>query len=115
MKVDLGADVASIIIETIEGIIAQNNGATLEEINDELIIKGLELGFLHVSVNSKQYISPILMENFKYDDSTKKYHIIPDSKFKSLIDVNLRVRYYLLSSCVGLNTNITTLRSMTLF
>ena len=97
MKVDLGVDVASIIIETIEGVIAQNNGATLEEINDELIIKGLELGFLHVLGKQYKDISPILMENFNYDDSTKKYHIIPDSKFKSLIDVNLRVRYYLLS------------------
>jgi len=97
MKVDLGVDVASIIIETIEGVIAQNNGATLEEINDELIIKGLELGFLHVLGKQYKDISPILMENFNYDDSTKKYHIIPDSKFKSLIDINLRVRYYLLS------------------
>ena len=37
---------AEIIIQTIEGIIAKNDGATLEQINDELIIKGLELGFL---------------------------------------------------------------------
>ncbi|GHT15954.1 hypothetical protein AGMMS49573_03980 [Endomicrobiia bacterium] len=46
MKANLGMDIADIVTQTIEGIIAKNNGATLEQINDELIIKGLELGFL---------------------------------------------------------------------
>jgi tRNA G10 N-methylase Trm11 len=42
MKANLGMDIAEIVLQTIEGIIAKNNGATLEQINDELIIKGLE-------------------------------------------------------------------------
>lgn len=46
MKANLGMDIAEIVIQTIEGVIAKNDGATLEQINDELIIKGLELGFL---------------------------------------------------------------------
>ncbi|MBU1631237.1 MAG: type I restriction enzyme HsdR N-terminal domain-containing protein, partial [Candidatus Omnitrophica bacterium] len=46
MKANLGMNIAEIIMQTIEGIIAKNSGATLEQINDELIIKGLELGFL---------------------------------------------------------------------
>ncbi|HNI98922.1 MAG TPA: DNA methyltransferase, partial [Leptospiraceae bacterium] len=46
MRAHLGMDIGDIVIQTIEGIIARNNGASLEEINDELIIKGLELGFL---------------------------------------------------------------------
>lgn len=46
MKANLGMDIANIVTQTIERIIAKNNGATLEQINDELIIKGLELGFL---------------------------------------------------------------------
>src|SRR5262249_17715144 len=53
MKVSLGADIADIVIQSIEGIIAKNHGATIEEINDELIIKGLELGFLDIL--SKEY------------------------------------------------------------
>ncbi|MFM6277669.1 MAG: hypothetical protein ACKN9K_04955, partial [Dolichospermum sp.] len=40
MKANLGMDIAEIVIQTIEGIIAKNDGATLEQINDELIIKG---------------------------------------------------------------------------
>jgi DNA modification methylase len=97
MKLDLGANVASIVMETIEGIIAQNDGATLEEINDELTIKGLELGFLHLLGKEYKDISPILNDNFDFDAEKQKYHIPPNSKFKSRIDVRLRIRYFLLS------------------
>lgn len=45
MKANLGMDITEIVMQTVEGIIAKNDGATLEQINDELIIKGLELGF----------------------------------------------------------------------
>lgn len=97
MKVELGADNADIVIQTIEGIIAQNEGATLEEINDELIIKGLELGFLDVLSREYQDISPFLVDNFDYDQTSKKFHIRQNSKFRSRIDVRLRIRYYLIS------------------
>ncbi|MEI6446163.1 MAG: hypothetical protein WCO29_24305, partial [Nostocales cyanobacterium ELA583] len=50
----IGMDMAEIVIQTIEGIIAKNDGATLEQINDELIIKGLELGFLDLLKKSIQ-------------------------------------------------------------
>src|SRR6202035_2576746 len=40
MKANLGMNITEIVLQTIEGIIAKNNGATLEQINDELIIKG---------------------------------------------------------------------------
>jgi DNA modification methylase len=97
MKAELGADISSIIMATIESVIAQNDGATLEEINNELIIKGLELGFLDVLSREYKDISPILRENFDYDEVTQKYHIPTNSKFKSLIDVGVRIRYFLLS------------------
>lgn len=97
MRIELGADIADIVVQTIEGIIAQNEGATLEEINDELIIKGLELGFLDVLSKEYQDISPFLADNFDYDEKTKKFQIRPNTKFKSQIDVRLRIRYYLIS------------------
>jgi hypothetical protein len=97
MKMDLGADITSVIIETIESVIAQNHGATLEEINDELIIKGLELGFLDVLSKEYKDITPMLNQNFDFDELTKRYQIRKNSKFKSLIDVRLRIRYFLLS------------------
>ncbi len=97
LKIDLGANIANIVMETIEGVIAQNEGATLEEINDELIIKGLELGFLDILSKEYQDITPILTTQFTYDEQTKKFHIPRNSKFKSRIDVRLRIRYFLIS------------------
>jgi hypothetical protein len=97
MKLDLGANIMGLVMETIEGTIAQNDGATLEEINDELIIKGLELGFLDILSKEYKDITPVLNENFDFDKETHKYHIPKNAKFKSLIDVHLRVKYFLLS------------------
>jgi DNA modification methylase len=97
MKVSLGADIADIVIQSIEGIIAKNHGATIEEINDELIIKGLELGFLDILGKEYQDLTPLLLENFDFDKDTHKYHIRKNTKFKAQIDIHVRIRYYLVA------------------
>lgn len=97
MKAHLGADIAGIVMQTIEGLIAKNNGATLEQINDELIIKGLELGFLDLLKKEYSDLSPILLSNFEYNSQTKLFTITKDGKFKSHLDVRLRIRYYIIS------------------
>lgn len=96
-KVKLGTNIYPLIIETIESVIAKNDGAKLEEINDELIIKGLELGFLDVLSREYKDLSPLLMENFDYESETEKFHIHKDKKFKTNIPLNLRIKYFLLS------------------
>ena len=97
MKANLGMDIAEIVIETIEGIIAKNDGATLEQINDELIIKGLELGFLDLLKKEYSDLTPILMGNFDYNEETELFSLKKDAKFKSHLDVKLRIKYYLIS------------------
>lgn len=97
MKANLGMDIADIVFQTIEGIIAKGNGATLEQINDELIIKGLELGFLDLLKKEYSDLTPILMDNFDYDQTTELFSIKKDAKFKTHVDLNLRIRYYLIS------------------
>lgn len=97
----LGMDIADIIQETIEGTIAAHQGATLEQINDGLVIRGLELGFLHVLSQQYQDLTPLLRERFQYEPIDQKYYIKKNSKFKSHVDVRLRVRYYLLSYMRG--------------
>lgn len=97
MKANLGMNIMEIIIQTIEGIIAKNNGATLEQVNDEIIIKGLELGFLDLLKKQYNDITPILMEKFDYDDATEIFTIKKGMKFKTHIDVRLRIKYYLIS------------------
>ena len=97
LKANLGMDIAQIVIQTIEGIIAKNDGATLEQINDELIIKGLELGFLDLLKKEYTDLTPLLLENFDYSEEEELYSIKEDSKFKTHVDIRLRVKYYLLS------------------
>jgi 16S rRNA G966 N2-methylase RsmD len=97
MKANLGLDMAEIVMQTIEGIIAKYNGATLEQINDELIIKGLELGFLDLLKKEYSDLTPILLDKFDYDETTERFSIRKNTKFTTHIDVRLRIRYYLIS------------------
>jgi hypothetical protein len=97
LKANLGMDIAEIVMQTIEGIIAKNNGATLEQINDELIIKGLELGFLDLLKKEYSDLTPLLMSTFDYNETTDTFTIKKDTRFQTHIDVRLRIRYYLLS------------------
>jgi len=97
MKAALGMNTGEIITQTCEGIIAKNNGATLEQINDELIIKGLELGFLDLLKKEYSDLTPFLLDTFDYDEKTELFTIRKDQKFKTHVDLNLRVKYYLFS------------------
>jgi 16S rRNA G966 N2-methylase RsmD len=97
LKGKLGTDISEFIFEKIESTIALYNGATLEQINDALIISGLENGFLHIMKKEYTDLTPILFDYFQYDDKTQKFSIKPKTQFKTHVDVNLRIRYYLIS------------------
>ncbi|GMO35909.1 MAG: hypothetical protein Ta2B_16050 [Termitinemataceae bacterium] len=97
LKANLGMNIGEIVIQTIEGIIAKNDGATLEEINDELIIKGLELAFLDLLKKEYTDLTPLLLDRFDYDNNTEKYSIKKNTKFQTHVDVKLRIKYYLIS------------------
>lgn len=97
MKAHLGMEMAEVVMQTVEGVIAKNNGATLEQINDELIVKGLELGFLDLLKKEYSDLTPILMNNFDYDEDTETFYIRKNTKFTTHIDVKLRIKYYLIS------------------
>ncbi|MCL2744829.1 MAG: hypothetical protein FWE67_13355, partial [Planctomycetaceae bacterium] len=96
MKANLGTQLTDIIIQTIEGIIAQHGRATLEQINDELIVRGLELGFLDLLAKKYNDLTPFLLQNFRYNEDDKTYSIAESRGFKSHLDVRLRIRYYLI-------------------
>jgi DNA modification methylase len=97
LKANLGMDIGEIVIQTVEGIIAKDDGATLEQINDELIIKGLELGFLDLLKKEYTDLTPLLLDRFDYDAKTETYHIKKNTSFQTRIDLRLRIRYYLIS------------------
>ncbi len=96
-RTNLGTEVYEIIIETIESVIAENDGATLEQINDRLIMSGLELGFLDILSKEYKDLTPILTNNFDYHKETETFHILENRKFKTNIPLDLRIRYFLLS------------------
>jgi 16S rRNA G966 N2-methylase RsmD len=96
-SIALGAPVMDVVMETIESVIAMHEGATLEQINDELVIRGLELGFLDVLAREYADLTPLLRQSFEYDGRTKKYNIHKDRKFRSHIPLDLRVRYFVVS------------------
>ena len=83
----LGAPVMDIILETVESVIAMYDGATLEQINDELVIRGLEIGFLDVLAKEYADLTPLLVQWFDYDGKTKTYSIREDRRFKSHIPI----------------------------
>jgi DNA modification methylase len=97
MKANLGGDITDLIVQSIEGIIAKNDGAKLEEINNELIIRGLELGFLDVLSKKYQDITPFLLANFDYHVDTETYHLKKNTKFKAQIPIEVRIKYYVVS------------------
>jgi len=97
LKANLGSDIAQIVMQTIEGIVAKNNGASLEQINDELIIKGLELGFLDLLKKEYSDLTRLLLDNFDYSKETQQFTIRENSRFQTHLDVKLRIRYYLIS------------------
>ena len=97
LRANLGMDIAQIVMQTIEGVIAKSDGATLEQINDELIIKGLEMGFLDLLKKEYSDLTPLLLQNFDYDDESEIFSLKSDAKFRTHIDERLRIRYYLLS------------------
>ena len=97
LKANLGMDTGEIVIQVIEGLIAKDEGATLEQINDELIIKGLELGFLDLLRKEYTDLTPLLLDKFDYDPKTEKYSLKKNTKFQTQIDIKLRINFYLLS------------------
>lgn len=96
-KISLGAPVMDVVMETIESVIAVHHGATLEQVNDELVIRGLELGFLDILAKAYADLTPLLLETFDFDDKSKTFNLRKNRKFKSHIPLELRVRYFVVS------------------
>ena len=97
MRANLGGDVTDLVYQAIEDIIANKHGATLEEINDDIVIKFMELNILDVVAKKYQDITPFLAANFEFDKDTEKYLIKKNTKFKANIPIEVRIKYYVVS------------------
>lgn len=97
MKANLGGDVTDLIHQAIEDIIAHHSGATVEEINDEIVIKFMELNILDLVAKKYKDLTPFLAANFDFDDDTEKYNLKKETKFRANIPVEVRIKYYVVS------------------
>lgn len=91
----VGGDVVQLIKNTAELVIVRHNGASTEDIYNDLVPKLLEnglLGFLKQKVND---ITPLLVEEFDHSPVDGRWHIRPNTKVGSFIPLNNRIRFYL--------------------
>lgn len=97
MKADLGVEMAHLVMQTMEAIIARHQGASLEEIYNELIVRGMEMGFLHELSKEHQNIPQLLRDNFDFNEKKQIYQLRKNVKFKTQIPLPVRIKYYLVS------------------
>jgi len=97
MKANLGGDVTDLIHQAIEDIIAHHHGATVEEINDDIVIKFMELNILDLVAKKYKDLTPFLAANFDFDKETQKYNLKKEEKFRANIPVEVRIKYYIVS------------------
>lgn len=109
-KAALGDDVLSLALNHIEATIVKNDGADLETLYGELNINALEMGYLHTLAKDCVDLTPIINENFDYDEKSGKYHIKRGQKLKGHdIPVEKRAHYFIISylrSCARQNKGV---------
>jgi len=96
-KARIGMSAYEILMQNIEGIIARNNGATIEQINKEIVIKAVEFGILHLIVKEYDDLSPLLHDNFDYNRETQLFQMRSKKSLTANVPLFDRVKYYLVS------------------
>jgi len=110
----LGSDVVRLIKNTAELSIVRGNGATTEDVYNELIPVLLENGLLSDVKKELKDITPLLKEEFDFSRADERWHIRPDTRIGDFIPLNDRIRFYLVDaeprpggSCSALTTSYT--------
>jgi hypothetical protein len=91
-----GVDAVNLIKNSAELTIVQRDGATLEDIYNDLIPKLLENGLLGTVSSKLNDITPFLRDEFTYDDDTKTYQVKPGQRLGCHIPLEQRIRFYVL-------------------
>jgi hypothetical protein len=90
----VGSDAVSLIKDSAELTIVQNNGATTDAIYTELIPKLLENGLLGEVSAKIGDITPILSQEFDYDAAAKIWNAKAGRKLGCHIPLDSRIRFY---------------------
>src|SRR5262249_7659632 len=90
----VGSDAVSLIKDSAELTIVQNNGATTDQIYSDVIPKLLEHGLLGEVATKIGDLTPILNEEFTYTADRKTWHVRPGRKLGCHIPIEHRIRFY---------------------
>ncbi len=90
-------DITDLLFNHIEMLIAKNNGATIEDVNDFVIQDGMENGYLDILEKHFPDLNSFMLAYYDYNTSSKKFFIRKNSNFKTHIPLTHRIKYYLLS------------------
>lgn len=82
------------LIQTAKEYIIENDGASFAEINDLLVTKAMNEGFLdeYLEVNDLKHF---VLQHFNYDENSKKYHCIEAQE--PSIPLDKKARYFLIN------------------
>jgi hypothetical protein len=94
----VGGDVVQLIKNTAELVIVRHNGASTEEIYNELVPRLLENGLLSLLRQTVSDITPLLAEEFDHSPVDGRWHIRPNTKVGSFIPLSDRIRFYLIDT-----------------
>jgi hypothetical protein len=92
----VGQDVAKLIQNTAELAIVQHNGASTEDIYNQLIPVLLENGLLAEVWKSSPDITGLLAAEFDFSEADQCWHIRPNTRLGSFVPLAQRIRFYLL-------------------
>ena len=96
VKTETGTETLEQMFKDIEKVIVENNGASLELINANLVKMALEGGY-HRLMSKFENVLLLINERFDYDSETKLYNIRDSARiFNYGIPVEERARYYIL-------------------
>lgn len=97
---EMGFDVVERMFQDIEAIIVSNNGATLEEIWDNLVIKAMDNGYLDLIAGKFETFIPVINERYE-KDLEDKYHL-KENYAPTNYDIPLEKRVeYLIKTMLG--------------
>jgi len=91
----VGSNVVSLIRNSAEATIVNNQGASTEAIYSALIPRLLEEGMLGKVTDNLNDITPILDESFKKDEENSVWTLRENHSISNYIPVNDRIRFYL--------------------
>jgi 16S rRNA G966 N2-methylase RsmD len=88
-------NIRGVILQSIDGVIAKNNGATREEIHNAIIQNALNARLLHLVQKENPFINKLFTTRYRFDDNIKRWMLRDDIEMSVAVPMALRIQLYL--------------------